>query len=158
MQWLVWGGIKYTSQMHTLNKIMQTKDTLLYKYRGDPSITIGILGMVDETMGVSGCGVTAVEKNSEINYFVETHRFNIHEDKSCVIHVENKNNVNRLVQLSKCTTMTCMKTLLKSVLEMYSHLSVVYHCFLNTDAYTNNRPFQTVEPEKLTRKFYKKNS
>ena len=27
-----------------------------------------------------------------------------------------------------------------------------------SEAYTNNRPFQTVEPEKLTRKFYKKNS
>ena len=27
----------------------------------------------------------------------------------------------------------------------------------HAEAYTNNRPFQTVEPEKLTRKFYKKN-
>ena len=28
----------------------------------------------------------------------------------------------------------------------------------NAEAYTNNRPFQTVELEKLTKKFYKKNS
>ena len=43
--------------------------------------------MVDDTLGVSECGVTAVEKNAVINSFVETHRLEMHEDKSCVIHV-----------------------------------------------------------------------
>ena len=28
----------------------------------------------------------------------------------------------------------------------------------NAEGYTNNRPFQTVKPEKLTRKIYKNNS
>ena len=59
----------------------------MYKYRGDPSIAVGVLGMVDDTLGVSECGVSSVEKNSVINYFVETHRLEMHEDKSCVIHV-----------------------------------------------------------------------
>ena len=68
---------------------MKSKDSLLYKYRGDPRITIGVLGMVDDTLGVSECGVNAVEKNLLINSFVETHRLEMHEDKSCVIHVGN---------------------------------------------------------------------
>ena len=89
MQGSVWGGLKCTSQMDTLNKIMKTKGTLLYKYRGDPSITVGVLGMVDDTLGVSECGDTSVEKNSVINSFVETHRLKMHEEKSSVIHVGN---------------------------------------------------------------------
>ena len=89
MQGSVWGGLKCTSQLDTLNKIMKKKDSLLYKYRGDANITVGVLGMVDDTLGVSECGVTSVEKNSVINSFVETPRLRMHEDKSCVIHVGN---------------------------------------------------------------------
>ena len=89
MQGSVWGGLKCTSQMDTLNKAMKSKDSLMYKYKGDPSITIGVLGMVDDTLGVSECGAPAVEKNAVINSFVETHRLKMHEDKSCVIHVGN---------------------------------------------------------------------
>ena len=48
-----------------------------------------MLGMVNETLGVSECGAPAVEKNAVTNYFVETHRIKMHEEKSCVIHVEN---------------------------------------------------------------------
>ena len=51
-----------SSQMDTLNKIMKTKGTLLYKYRGDPSITVGVLGIVDDTLMVSECCDTSVEK------------------------------------------------------------------------------------------------
>ena len=92
MQGSVWGGLKCTSQMDTLNKIMKKKDSLLYKYRGDSNITVGVLGMVDDTIGVSECGVTSVEKNSVINSFVETHRLRMHEYKSCVIYVGNVKN------------------------------------------------------------------
>ena len=89
MQGSVWGGTKRTAQMDTMNKIMKTKDSLLYKYRGDPSINIGVLGMVDDTLGVSKCGVQSVEKNSVINSFVEAHKLQMHEDKSVVVHVGN---------------------------------------------------------------------
>ena len=75
--------------MDTMNKIMRPKDSLSYKYRGDPQIPIGVLGMVDDTLGVSECGKDAVEKNSVINSFVETHRLQMHEDKSVVLHVGN---------------------------------------------------------------------
>ena len=89
MQGSVWGGLKCTSQMDTLNKCMKKKDSLSYKYRGAPNITVGVLGMVDDTLGVSECGVTSVEKNALINSFVEMHKLRMHEDKSCVLHVGN---------------------------------------------------------------------
>ena len=82
MQGSVWGGLKCTSQMDTMNKIMRSKDSLSYKYRGDPQIPIGVLSMVDDTLGVSECGKDAVEKNSVIHSFIETHRHQMHEDKS----------------------------------------------------------------------------
>ena len=49
MQGSVWGGLKCTTQMDTLNKYMKSKEELTYKYRGDPTIPIGVLGMVDDT-------------------------------------------------------------------------------------------------------------
>ena len=87
MQGSVWGGLKCTSQMDKMNKIMNTKETLLYKYKGDPQISIGVLGMIDDTLGISECGAKAVEKNAIMNSFIETHRLTMHEDKSTVIHV-----------------------------------------------------------------------
>ena len=45
--------------------------------------------MVNDTLGVSECGKDAVEKNSVINSFVETHRLQMHDGKSVVLHVGN---------------------------------------------------------------------
>jgi hypothetical protein len=89
MQGSVWGGLKCTTQMDKMNKIMDTKETLKYKYKGDPTIGIGVLGMIDDTLGISECGAHAVEKNAVMNSFIETHRLTMHEDKSNVIHVGN---------------------------------------------------------------------
>ena len=75
--------------MDTLNKIMKANESLLYKYRGDPTIPIGVLGLVDDTLGISECGNAAVAKNAVINSFVETHKQKMHEDKSVVVHVGN---------------------------------------------------------------------
>ena len=82
MQGSVWGGLKCTSQMDTLNKFMKSNDRLTYKYRGDPRIAIGVLGMVDDTLGIAECGVKSVEKNAVLNSFMETHRLKMHKDKS----------------------------------------------------------------------------
>lgn len=89
MQGSVWGGLKCTSQMDKLNKIMKADDSLQYKYRDDPNIGVGVLGFVDDTLGLSECGNTAVVKNAVINSFIETHRQKMHEDKSFVVHVGN---------------------------------------------------------------------
>ena len=87
MQGSVWGGLKCTSLMDKLNKIMNKKETLKYKYKGDPNIGIGVLGMVDDNIGISQCGINSVEKNAVINSFVEAHRLKLHVDKSVVLHV-----------------------------------------------------------------------
>ena len=87
MQGSVWGGLKCTTLMDKLNKILNTKETLRYKYRGDPSIGIGVLGMVDDNIGISECGINSVVKNAVINSFVEAQRLKLHVDKSVVLHV-----------------------------------------------------------------------
>jgi hypothetical protein len=92
MQGSVWGGIKCTTQMDTLNKNMKNKDSLQYKYRNDPNITIGVLGMIDDTLAVAECGANSVEKNSIVNSFIETHRLTMHKEKSVVVHVGNVRN------------------------------------------------------------------
>ena len=89
MQGSVWGGLKCTSQNDKLNKIMKASDSLCYKYRNDPNIKIGVLGFVDDTLGISECGDAAIVKNATINSFVETHRQTMHDTKSVVIHVGN---------------------------------------------------------------------
>ena len=73
--------------MDTLNKYMKSNKNLTYKYRGYPNIGRGVLGMVDDTLGVSECGVRSVEKNAVLNSFMETHRLRMHKEKSVVIHV-----------------------------------------------------------------------
>ena len=64
MQGSVREGIKCTSQMDKLNKIMKASDSLTYKYIGDPTIPIGVLGFVDDTLWISECGDSAVVKNA----------------------------------------------------------------------------------------------
>ena len=87
MQGSVWGGLKCTTQMEQINKIMDTKESIKYKYKGDPTIGIGVLRMIDDTLGISECGAHAVEKNAIMNMFIETQRLTMHEDNSTVIHV-----------------------------------------------------------------------
>ena len=67
MQGSVWGGLKCTTLMDKLNKILHNKDTLMYKYRGDPNIGIGVLGMIDDNVGIPECGMDSVVKNAIIN-------------------------------------------------------------------------------------------
>jgi Pyruvate/2-oxoacid:ferredoxin oxidoreductase gamma subunit len=82
MQGSVWGSLKCTTQMDKLNKICKEKNSLQYHYKRDTNITIGVLGMVDDTLVPAECGVKYVEKNSVVNSFIESHRLKLHEDKS----------------------------------------------------------------------------
>ena len=85
MQGSIWGGLMCTNQINTLNKTMKEKETLSYKYRNDPDIGIGVLGMADDTRAVSECGVTSVEKNSVVSSFMKTHKLRKHDEKKCCI-------------------------------------------------------------------------
>ena len=67
MQGSVWGSIKCTTNMDTINQIAINDKTLCYNCMGDPDIPIRILGMVDDTLGVTNCGKDAIRKNAFIN-------------------------------------------------------------------------------------------
>ena len=67
MQGSVWGGLKCTALMDKLNELMMKKDTLVYNYQGDPHIGIGVLGMIDDNLGIAECGNNSVVKNAVIH-------------------------------------------------------------------------------------------
>ena len=92
MQGSVWGSLKCTASMDTLNQIILEQKDLTYRYRSDPGIEVGVMGMVDENLCISKCGVTSVQKNAIINSFIETQRLTLSRDKSVVINVGNHSN------------------------------------------------------------------
>ena len=96
MQGSVWGGLKCTSLMDKLNKTFSTKETTMYKYQGDPDIGIGVLGMIDDNLGISECGINSIVKNATMNSFVESQRLEKHIDKIKVLHVGNATKCEKL--------------------------------------------------------------
>ena len=87
LQGSVWGSLKCTSSMDTLNQILLPQDQLTYKYKGDNNTSIGVLGMVDDTLAFAECGVPSIQKNSVINSFIETQRLTLSSSKSVVLHI-----------------------------------------------------------------------
>ena len=81
--------------MDKLSKIMRRNKALMYKHRGDPTIGIGVLGMINDTIGISKCGIDSVVKNAVLNSFVEAHRLEMHKDKSMVTHIGSSNKCNQ---------------------------------------------------------------
>jgi hypothetical protein len=90
MQGSIRGSLKCTTLMDTLNKTSISDPSLQYLYRGDPTIPIGVMGMVDDTLAVSDCGNMAIRKNSVINSFMESHRIALSNEKSSVLHIGKK--------------------------------------------------------------------
>ena len=62
MQRSVWSSLKCTTSMDRLIKTAMTDKNLQYYYKEDPSIPIGVLGFVDDTLRVSQCGSAAIRK------------------------------------------------------------------------------------------------
>ena len=90
MQGSVWGSLKCTISMDGLNKLALSDKSLQYKYKGDPNVPIGVLGFVDDTLGISECGNNAIRKNSVIKSFIETQRQELSKEKSFVVHISRK--------------------------------------------------------------------
>ena len=90
MQGTIWGSLKCTTTMDTLNKTMKEDTNLHYNYKGDKNIAIGVLGMVDDTLALSECGNKAIRKNSVVNSFVESQRLTLSTEKSVVVHIGKK--------------------------------------------------------------------
>ena len=66
---------------------MLPQDQLTYKYKGDSGISIGVLGMVDDTLAIADCGLPSIKKNGVINSFIETQRLTLSSSKSVVLHI-----------------------------------------------------------------------
>ena len=75
---------------YMLNKITLPQDNLIYKYKGDNSIRLGVLGMVDDTLAIANCGVPSILKNSLINSFIESQRLTLSKKKSVVLHISGR--------------------------------------------------------------------
>ena len=90
MQGSVWGSLKCTVSMDMLNKTILKQDHLTYQYRSDPNIRIGVLGMVDDNLSISKCGIPSVQKNAVINSFIDTQRLTLSKNKSVVLHIGNE--------------------------------------------------------------------
>ena len=87
MQGSVWDSLKCTSSM---DQITIPQDHFIYKYKGDNNVRLGVLGMVDDTLAISHCGVPDIQKNSVINSFIEAQRLTLSKKKSVVIHISGR--------------------------------------------------------------------
>ena len=76
-----------SKKMDRLNKTALLDKTLQYCYKGDSNIPIGVLGFVDDTLGVSECGKAAIKKNAVINSFMDCQRLTLSKEKSVVLHI-----------------------------------------------------------------------
>ena len=76
-------------------------ETLKYKYRGDPTIGIGVPGMIDNNFGISECGRDSAVKNAVLNSFVEAQRLELHKDKAWLLILVVQTNVTNPIQNSK---------------------------------------------------------
>ena len=90
MQGSVWSSLKCTTAMDQLNQLILPQEELTYKYKGDPNISIGVMGMVDDNIAIAQCGTSSVIKNSVINSFFDTQRLSLSEEKSVVLHIGRK--------------------------------------------------------------------
>jgi hypothetical protein len=86
MQGSVWGSLKCTTTLDTMNKTAMSDKSLQYLYCDDPNIPIGVLGMIDDTLAVTKCGKEAIRKNAFVNSYMETHRLTLSQEKSVVLH------------------------------------------------------------------------
>ena len=90
MQGSVWSSLKCVVSMDKVNKVMLADDSLTYKYRGDPNIHLGVLGMVDDILAISHCGIASIKKNAIMNSFIEQQRLTMSKTKSVVLHIGRK--------------------------------------------------------------------
>ena len=92
MQGSVWGSIKCTTTLDKINQFMLDNDELKYRYKGDTNIDIGVLGMVDDTIAISKCGIRSIQKNTTLNSFIEAERLTLSSEKVLCYMWENLQN------------------------------------------------------------------
>ena len=88
MQGTVWGSLMCTCTMDKLGKIAYENEDILYRYKGVP---IPTLGMVDDI----ACVTTpkhALKWNAIINKFMELKKLELSEDKCKRLHIGKQHN------------------------------------------------------------------
>ena len=68
--------------MDRFYKLALSDVSLQYKYKGDPNVPIGVLGFLDDTLGISECGDNVIRKNSIITLFIENLRQELSKSRS----------------------------------------------------------------------------
>ena len=89
MQRFMWGGLKCSTTMDKLNKVLLQGKYLKYFCMQDTNIPRGVLGMADDTLSISNCGTEAVQTNAVINSFKEKLKLTLGKRK-CEINCERK--------------------------------------------------------------------
>ena len=94
MQFTVFSPIECTASLRKLGALSykrkgpstEQNPILLYK----DSVRIPSLGMIDDALTMSKCGIDSVMSNAETNCFVETKRLDLSEKKCNRMHVGKK--------------------------------------------------------------------
>ena len=85
MQGTVNSPLKCTVQMDLIGLEMYTSGEGLYQYKN--LVSVPALGMVDDVVGLSGCGVQSIISNAIINNQVEVKRLEFGPTKCFRMHV-----------------------------------------------------------------------
>ena len=85
MQGTVSAPLKCTGQIDSLGRNGYTNQTALYIYNNN--CFVPILGMIDDTLGMSVCGVDSVELNAFINTTMESRKLYFNTSKCHKIHI-----------------------------------------------------------------------
>ena len=90
MQGSVSSSLKCSTQVDTLGRDCLNDDSLtIYKYKS--IVNVPPLSFVDDVLGVSKCGVDAIELNAAINIKMETKNLTLGPDKCAKLHIRKKN-------------------------------------------------------------------
>ena len=88
MQGTVFGSLICTAVMDKLAKIFYGDENLLYKYKS--TVSIPVLGMVDDVLSVSKCSGASVISNATVNSFMELNKLKLAAKKCGKIHIGKK--------------------------------------------------------------------
>ena len=85
MQGTVMAPLKCTGQIDILGRNGYTNQTALYKYK--KTCYVPLLGMIDDTLGMSKCGMASVELNAFMNTTIEAKKLYFNKKKCHKLHI-----------------------------------------------------------------------
>ena len=88
MQGTVWAGLMCTLTMDKLCKLINSKENLLFKYRG--VVNVPPLEMIDDIITAAQCWEKSVALNETVNTFIEHNKLKLSSTKCANIHIVTK--------------------------------------------------------------------